>query len=192
MVEIRRASRRRGRHAAGMAVDLVQIGALAEQKEDENWEFRQFVKFECERKPQEMDKQVSEETRRVWAGIDCTACANCCREVRPTCSEEEVSRLAGRLDMTPEQLVGAYLEHNEEVEDNPWPTRSTPCPFLKDNRCSVYEHRPADCQGCPYLYGPAFASRTIAMIEQTFTCPIVFEATEALKQSWGFARRKKR
>ena len=70
-----------------MAVDLVQIRTLAQQKEDENWRFRRFVKFECELDEEEMDRQVWETTKRVWAGIDCTACANCCREVKPSFSE---------------------------------------------------------------------------------------------------------
>lgn len=174
-----------------MAVDLVQIRKLARQKEDENWRFRQFVKFETGLDPDEMDRQVSETTQRVWAGIDCTACANCCREVKPTFSEEEVNRLAARLGTTTLQFIDAYLEPNGD-DDNPWQTRTTPCPFLKEDRCSVYEDRPADCKGYPYLYEPEFSARTMAMIARTFTCPIVFEVIEALKQSWKFARRRKR
>ena len=174
-----------------MPIDLVQIRSLAQQKEDENWRFRQFVKFECRLGPREMDRQVCETTKSVWAGIDCTSCANCCRHVKPTFSENEVSRLAARLEMTPEQFIDTWLEPNED-EDNPWQTRTTPCPFLKDNLCSVYEDRPADCKGYPYLYEHEFSSRTMAMIERTFTCPIVFEVFERLKKSWGFTRRKKR
>jgi uncharacterized protein len=64
--------------------------------------------------------------------------------------------------------------------------RTTPCPFLKDNRCSVYEDRPADCSGYPYLYAPDFVFRTIGMIERTHTCPIVYQVMEDLKKSLGF------
>ncbi len=174
-----------------MTVDLVQIRTLAQQKEDENWRFRRFVKFECDLDPKEMDEQVFETTKRVWAGIDCTVCANCCREVKPTFSEEEVNRLARRLGVTPEQFIDTHLEPNGD-EDNLWQTRTTPCPFLKDNRCSVYEDRPADCKGYPYLYEREFSSRTMAMIGRTFTCPIVYEVIEELKHSWGFIRRKRR
>jgi Fe-S-cluster containining protein len=174
-----------------MPVDLVQIRTLALKKEDENWRFRQFVKFVSGLDPDEMDRQVWETTKRVWAGIDCTACANCCREVKPTLSEEEVNRLAARLAMTAEQFIDSCLEPHGN-EDDPWQTRTAPCPFLKDNRCSVYEDRPADCKGYPYLYEPEFSSRTIAMVERTFTCPIVYEAMEELKRLWGFARRRKR
>jgi uncharacterized protein len=129
-----------------MAPDLVQIRALAKENEDENWRFRRFVKSECDLDPDDMDRQVFETTRRVWARIDCTTCANCCREVRPTFSEEEVSRLAICLGGSQQQFTDDYLQPTED-ETNPWETRTTPCPFLKDNRCSVYEDRPADCRG---------------------------------------------
>jgi hypothetical protein len=174
-----------------MTVDLVQIRVCAQEKEEENWAFRQFLKQRCKLDPSEIDKQVFETTRRVWAGIDCTACANCCREVRPTFSEADVERLARRLGISPAQFTGAYLERIEG-EEQPWQTRGTPCPFLKENRCSVYEERPADCRGYPYLYEPKFTHRTMGMIERTFTCPIVYEVMEGLKRSLGFLRHRRR
>lgn len=139
-----------------------------------------------------MDKRVSELTRQVWAGIDCTKCANCCKTVRPTLTDEDVDRLARRFGVERQELIGRYLEPTERGADNPWVTRSTPCPFLKDNLCTVYEDRPADCGGYPYLYEPDFTFRTMGMIERTFTCPIVFEVMEKLKQSMRFGRRKRR
>jgi Fe-S-cluster containining protein len=173
-----------------VAFDLVQIRQQAEKKEDENYRFRQFLKFKCNLEPEEIDEHVFAATRRVWAGIDCTQCANCCREVHPTFSEEEVNRLARRLDITRERFIETYLQRSEPYDDNPWTTRTTPCPFLKDNLCSVYEDRPADCSGYPYLYEPEFISRTMGMIRRTFTCPIVYEVMEELKKSLGFLRRR--
>jgi len=171
-----------------MTPDLVQIRALAEKKENENSRFRQFLKARCNLEPDEIDQRVFETTRRVWAGIDCTTCANCCREVKPTFSEEEVNRVARRLGMERRRFIERYLERSEAYSENPWQTRTTPCPFLKDNLCSVYEDRPADCSGYPYLYQPDFVFRTWGMIERTFTCPIVYEVMEELKKSLGFLR----
>jgi hypothetical protein len=172
-----------------MAFDLVQIRTLAERKEDENWEFRRFLKAECNLGSGEIDRRVFEATRRVWAGIDCTKCANCCREVQPGFSEEEVDRLARSLAMTRQAFIEAYLEPSGSLDDKPWTTRSTPCPFLKDSLCSVYEDRPAECSGYPYLYEPKFVLRLMAMLERTFTCPIVYEVLEELKKSMEFGRR---
>lgn len=172
-----------------MAVDLVQIHKLAEQREDENSSFRRFLKTECNLEPNKVDQRVFEITRRVWAGIDCTTCANCCRELTPTFSEEEVDRVAHRLRMQRREFIQTYLKRADADSDHPWQTRSTPCPFLKDNLCSIYEDRPAECSGYPYLYMPNFVSRTLGMVERTFTCPIVYEVVEELKESLGFPRK---
>jgi len=175
----------------GMAVDLVQLRALAQAKEDENWRFRSFLKGDCDLKPDEIDGRVFETTRRVWAGIDCTCCANCCRQVKPSFSENEVERLARRLGMERQQFIEKYLEPTEAGSENPWQTRTTPCPFLNSNVCAVYEDRPADCSRYPYLYEPHFTSRTVAMLERIPTCPIVYEVVEELKKSLGFSRRRR-
>lgn len=172
----------------GMAVDLVQIRTLAEEKEDENLRFRRFLKTRCSLEPDEIDNRVFETARRVWAGIDCTTCANCCREVHPTFSEDEVERVARRVGMARAQFIETYLQPTEAHGDNRWQTRSTPCPFLKDNLCSIYEDRPNDCSAYPYLYEPEFVSRTLGMIERTFTCPIVYGVMEELKKLLGFLR----
>lgn len=176
----------------GMAFDPIQIRKLAQAKEDENWRFREFLKFRYDLEPDGLDSLVSETTRRVWAGIDCTACANCCRQVTPSFSEEEVERLARCLGMERQQFIERYLERTEAGDENPWETRTLPCPFLTDNLCSVYEDRPADCSGYPFLYKPDFMFRTMGMIERTFTCPIVHEVMEDLKKSLGFSRKRRR
>lgn len=163
-----------------------------EGKEDENWKFRQFLKTQRDLSPDEIDKIVSATTQHVWAGIDCTACANCCRQEKPSFSEEEINRLARRLEMEPSQFIETHLERTGIGNENRWQTRALPCPFLKDNRCSVYEDRPADCRGYPYLYEPEFVTRTIAVIERTSICPIVYAVVEGLKKSLKSRRRRKR
>jgi uncharacterized protein len=165
-----------------MVPDLVQIRKLAERKENENFRFRRFLK-ECDLEAGEIDSRVFDITHRVWAGIDCTTCANCCRELRPTFSEDEVERVARRLGIEREEFIETYLDRLDAQDANPWQTRTTPCPFLKGSLCSVYEDRPADCNDYPHLFKPDFVSRTLMMVERTFTCPIVYEAMEELKKS---------
>ena len=161
-------------------IDLVQIRKMASKKEKENWRFRQFLKGS---EGLDIDRRVAEITERVWAGIDCTTCANCCRELQPTFSEEDISRVARRLGMDRQQFINTYLQKTQKGESNPWETRTTPCPFLKGNLCSIYEDRPGDCSDYPHLYKADFISRIWATIERTFTCPIVYEVMEELKKS---------
>jgi hypothetical protein len=105
-----------------MAFDLVQIRAQAQKKEDENDRFRRFLKTKCHLDSDEIDSRVFAATRRVWAGIDCTQCANCCREVHPSFSEDEVDRLARRLAITRERFIETYLKRGtgrRQPLDNP-------------------------------------------------------------------------
>src|SRR5256885_16560752 len=101
-----------------MAFDLVQIRRKAEEKDDENNRFRLFLKSKCHLKPEEIDERVFAATRRVWAGIDCTECANCCKKVKPGFSEEEVDRLARRLAMPRQRFIETYLELSEPYSAN--------------------------------------------------------------------------
>jgi Fe-S-cluster containining protein len=174
-----------------MRFDPIRLRVLAERKEDENWGFRQFLKQRCELDADELDTRVFELTKRVWAGIDCTACAICCKPVRPTLSDEEVDRLALRLGFERTRFIETFLVPTDADDDKPWQTQQAPCPFLTDNRCSVYEDRPADCSGYPYLYEPQFVSRLMGVIERTFTCPIVYEVMEELKRSVGYRHRRR-
>jgi hypothetical protein len=111
--------------------------------------------------------------------------------VKPSFSENEVERLARRSGMEQQQFIEKYLEPREAGSENPWQTRTQPCPFLNGNLCTVYEDRPADCSGYPYLYESHFTSRTIAMLERTSTCPIVYEVIEDLKRSLRLSRRRR-
>jgi Fe-S-cluster containining protein len=142
--------------------------------------------------PDEIDKTVTQLTDNIWKRTDCGQCANCCKTLQPTLNEDEVQRLSKRLGMEPQKFIETFLEPSDEEEDTPWNIRSTPCPFLKDNRCSVYEDRPDDCRGYPYLHEENFTTRLWGMIERTGTCPIVYEVMEDLKPLVGFKTKRRR
>jgi len=80
---------------SGMGFDLVQIRGLAQQKADENWRFREFLKGQSDLEPDELDRHVFETSRRVWAGIDGTSCANCCRQVKRRSARRRLSGWRG-------------------------------------------------------------------------------------------------
>ena len=63
--------------------DLKKIKETAEQKEDENWEFRSFLKgYDIE--VEELDSIVHRLYEGVYREMDCTACGNCCRDISGT------------------------------------------------------------------------------------------------------------
>ena len=172
-----------------MITDAVALRQLAEAKADENFAFRDFLKHRTRLSSEEVDALVFEIAERVTKRTDCTACANCCKEAVPTLSQEDVDRLAGNLGISGTEFISRYLKPTESGEDNPWIMRERPCSFLKDNRCTVFDYRPANCRDYPYLHKPECTRRTLSMIGRLSDCPIVFEVWEELKRATGFRYR---
>jgi len=169
-----------------MQADYNNLEKLAKEKEDENWEFRKFLKFFDELSDDELDELVSKLADKYESKIECTSCGRCCKGLKPTLSEKDQLRLAKSLGITVEQLKDQYLEYDNDKDEPGWQIKDAPCPFLKDNKCAVYESRPDDCRGYPYLHEEGFSYRTMGMIERTFTCPIVFNVMEELKEEVAF------
>jgi len=159
---------------------------LAEEKEDENWRFRRFLKFYDDILDEEIDLLVFKLADKIGSAIDCTRCGRCCNKLKPMCSEQDQQRLATGLSITVEQLKVHYLEYDESEDEPGWRMKNSPCPFLRDKKCTIYEYRPDNCRDYPYLYEPEFTCRNWGMIERTFTCPIVFYVMEELKEKMNF------
>jgi hypothetical protein len=70
--------------------DLDYISELAEKRAEENWEFRSFLK-QVDLSRQELDAIVHQIVDEVTEQIDCTKCANCCKQIRPVLEKDHVS-----------------------------------------------------------------------------------------------------
>lgn len=169
-----------------MKFDFSDLEKLAAKKEDENWRFRSFLKFHDGMTDEELDSLVFKTADEIGFAVDCTQCGRCCEKLKPICSEEDQQRLATELSIAIEQLREQYLEYDKSDDEPGWRIKNSPCPFLRDKECTVYEHRPDNCRQYPYLHKPDFSYRTWAMIERTFTCPIVFQVMEELKEELNF------
>jgi uncharacterized protein len=89
--------------------------------------------------------------KAVWKEVDCLSCGNCCKKMTPTFTTEDIKRIATHLRMTPKDFKAKWLY--KEPKDGDWVNTTQPCQFLnlKDNKCSIYEVRPADCAGFPHF-----------------------------------------
>jgi Fe-S-cluster containining protein len=163
--------------------DLTQIYRASFAKEEENLEFRTFVKIALELSDRRLNTMVQETTAEVWQQIDCRTCANCCRTQQPTFSRPEVQRIAAYLGLSVEEVRARYL--TSDAESGKYITRELPCPFLDGNLCSIYEVRPAVCANYPHLHRN-FRSRLWQAIDNAAVCPIVYNVLERLKTSLGF------
>lgn len=163
--------------------DITSIAQASEAKAPENLAFREFIRFTSELSDRRLNAIVRQTTEEVWAYIDCRTCANCCKTRHPTFSRAEVARIAEYLGMTVQDLRARYLTSDEDT--GRYTTRELPCPFLKENLCSIYEVRPAVCAGYPHLHRN-FSSRLWQTLDNAGTCPIVYNVLERLKGRLGF------
>ncbi|MCX6380761.1 MAG: YkgJ family cysteine cluster protein [Armatimonadetes bacterium] len=168
--------------------DIKVIQRTANQNENEDFRFRTFLKM-SDRESSEIDRVVHKTTERVWSQIDCKTCANCCKVLTINLEEADIERLALGLEMSIGDFTQRYVAETKDFEGTFKHLASKPCPFLKDNLCTVYEHRPDVCRGYPYLHKDEFRSRTLAMIQRVEECPIVFNVWESLKEQFRFRRR---
>jgi Fe-S-cluster containining protein len=157
--------------------DLVEIRRLGENKRDENARLRQHLKRHeyVERRLRRIAEEVEDE-------IDCTVCANCCREATVRLLERDVESLAKHLRISRRKFLAEYTERSEQ-EGLILRRNEQGCVFLDGNLCSVYEARPATCAGFPHLVRGAgsLPSRMWQMVDRACYCPIVYNALEAFK-----------
>jgi Fe-S-cluster containining protein len=169
----------------GIEIDLRRIEEMGKERAEENWEFRTFLK-QLEMDTGELDAIVHQITAEVSSQIDCTKCANCCKQVRPVLDKGDVSEFALGLKMSVPELKGKYLKLHEDSPSK-YEFNELPCPFLKDDRCSNYECRPKDCRSYPHLHKDELVFRLWGVVENYSICPIVFNVYERLKaELWHY------
>jgi len=159
--------------------DLNRIKTFAEEKAEENWKFRAFLKG-LDMGMEQVDAIVHRIYNEISSQIDCTQCANCCKQIKPILDEADVAGLASAVKMSIADFANKYL-----LRDNETPTtflfNKLPCPLLINDQCSCYEYRPKDCVSYPHLHKDEFIFRLIGVVENYAICPIVFNVYEILK-----------
>jgi len=170
-----------------LVTDPQKVKRLGEEREDENWDFRAWIKYKYGFDDPELNGVVQELADEITAQIDCTQCANCCLKTATQMEPEDIERLAAALGLSVPALWETYLEH--DVELNEW-ILPAPCPLLEGTLCRVYEARPVSCREYPHLYAD-FRAHSISRINNTFICPIVFNVVEEMKYALRWPRRNR-
>jgi len=168
-----------------LETDPESVMKLAAEREEENWKFRSFLKS-IDIGIEDYDAIVHKHYENISRQIDCTSCANCCREVRIGLTGDDVARLASGLKISDDELIEHFLAADE---DGKLAFNTLPCPLLKGNLCSAYDHRPDACRSYPHLHRNEFVFRLMQAVHNCSVCPIVFNVFERLKEEFsdGFA-----
>ncbi|MFZ3329809.1 MAG: YkgJ family cysteine cluster protein [Candidatus Acidiferrales bacterium] len=157
-------------------IDLSRIQQLSQEHDEENWQFRSWLKQYA---PDNIDGLVKTLSQKYFALIDCMQCANCCRSLHVEFKKSELHVIAKTLGQSKEAFQKRFMSGGEV---NP------PCPMLNGKLCSIYENRPDVCRSYPHLEQPEFTSRLIGVIDNVAVCPIAFNAFEELKAKLAWPR----
>ena len=130
----------------------VNLRSFKEKVQGTKRRLRRFLTAVQEQPPKGLKVLTAKLESEVWNEVDCLSCANCCKKMTPTFNNTDVKRIAAHFGQTPGEFRAKWLV-KEKGNKGDWLNRSQPCQFLnlKNNKCTIYEIRPADCVGFPHL-----------------------------------------
>ena len=131
-------------------MQLVNLRSFKQKVRHNRRRLRLFLSRLEKNPPKNTMQLVVEADKRAWAEVDCLSCGNCCKTMTPTFTKQDIGRIAAHLDMTPKAFKEKWLY--KDKRDGDWMNVKQPCQFLNltDNKCAIYEVRPADCSGFPH------------------------------------------
>jgi Fe-S-cluster containining protein len=134
-----------------------------------------FLKKEDKRK---IMKQLPDIHEAAFEKIDCLDCARCCKNYSPRFKMPDIKRISKYLGLKETAFIDTYLAMDNEGD---YVLQQKPCVFLgKDNACSIYEHRPSDCQRFPYTDEDTFFKRIPVTMKNAEFCPAVHSVMKDL------------
>jgi hypothetical protein len=163
-----------------MILDLATIKQLGKKNLEANYRFRSFLKWKDSKR---IDHTVHELFEFYSLKIDCTTCGNCCAILQPQILPKDLKVLTLATNKTNADFKKEYIILDE---DGDMRFKSSPCPFLENKKCTVYDQRPTDCKSYPHLQKKDFTTRLLGVINNYSICPIVFNVFEDLKQALKF------
>jgi len=175
---IGRSTSKSGHTHMKIITDVSQVKALAELGSEDNYEFRAFLK-EISIPENEIDEAFREAYESVRQQIDCSECANCCKAALPVFSMGEMKRMAQASGMPVEEFMDEYCCEDEYKGE--YTFREKPCPMLQENRYTLGEAAPECCREYPHLHKPGRPRAMYSIIDNSFTCPIVYNVLEKVK-----------
>lgn len=141
--------------------------------------FRAFLNKVAKTPPRGLDKLTASLEPEVWKEIDCLTCANCCKRMTPTFTRKDITRISGHFSMTPAAFTKKWLRKDRSGD---LLNKTEPCQFLnlKDNKCSIYSIRPADCAGFPHLPKKRMVDYMHVHKQNLEYCPATYKLVEKM------------
>ncbi|MES1216998.1 MAG: YkgJ family cysteine cluster protein [Bacteroidota bacterium] len=143
--------------------------------------FRSFLTKLSKDIPRNADILTATVEKEVWKEVDCLSCANCCKQMSPTYTPSDITRISNHLDMEPDAFKKKWLYKDREGD---WLNRSTPCQFLdlSTNMCNIYSVRPQDCSGFPHLAKKKLKDYIHVHKQNIEFCPATYKLVEKMME----------
>ncbi len=162
-------------------MQLVNLRSFKQKVRHNRRRFRLFLSRIEKNPPKDLKLITVEADKRAWAEIDCLSCANCCKTMSPTYTTEDIKRISKHLGMTPKAFKDKWL-YKDKIGD--WMNVKQPCQFLNltDNKCSIYEVRPADCAGFPHHDKKKMTDYVHVYKQNVELCPATYKWVEKMME----------
>jgi hypothetical protein len=159
----------------------VNLRSFKQKARNNKRSFRRFLTRLEKNTSERIKKLTAKLEEQVWKETDCLSCANCCKTMTPTYTSKDIRRISAYLGMTVNTFKKKWLRKERNSGD--WLNKSTPCQFLdlKNNKCGIYEVRPADCSGFPHL--PKKMKDYVHVHKQNVEyCPATYKMVEKMME----------
>ena len=163
-------------------MQLVNLRSFKQKVRHNRRRFRLFLSKIEKNPPKELKNITIVADKQVWRETDCLSCANCCKTMTPTFTPEDIKRISLHLDMTTKAFKEKWL--HKDKRDGDWMNVKQPCQFLNlvDNKCSIYEVRPADCSGFPHHDKKKMADYVHVYKQNVEYCPATYRWVEKIME----------
>lgn len=162
-----------------IVTDLNLVSTLAAEHDAEFALLRAMLERHEHLDDAKLDAFVDQVAAPIIAAIDCTQCANCCRNLDVYLVEADALRLADGLTIPLDEIETRFMDHDTTAVEEWGKFRQKPCAFLDGKHCSVYAHRPETCRTYPALT-PDFRWTLEDTIGGASLCPIIYNTLVAL------------
>ncbi|MEP6748105.1 MAG: YkgJ family cysteine cluster protein [Bacteroidota bacterium] len=163
-------------------MQLVNLRSFKQKVRHNRRRFRMFLS-RLEKSPhKELKAMTIAADKHAWRETDCLSCANCCKTMTPTFTPEDIKRISSHLDMTGKAFKEKYLY--KDKRDGDWMNVKQPCQFLNltDNKCSIYDVRPADCSGFPHHDKKKMTDYVHVYKQNVEYCPATYKWVEKIME----------
>jgi len=165
-----------------LITDLDEMRRLATERHDTFEVMRETLEFDETLPDDALDALVEAIAEPIAAAIDCKQCGNCCRSLDVCLIPSDLAPLSQALHIPIEAVKTRYVDEAAGQAQGEWAVMPAhPCPLLRGNLCSIYEHRPHACRQYPQLT-PDFRYNIDDTIEGASHCPIIYNVLSALAE----------